>query len=260
MQTSSFTRYALRLSYHGLPFSGWQVQPAQRTVQGELEKALSTLLREQVKVLGAGRTDSGVHAANYVAHVDVATPLDVKDTLHRLDRFLPTKIAVHEMVEITDRMHARFSAESRSYRYVIRRKQNPFGADMVWTHRRDMDFSLLKRSAEILLSQTEFAAFARTGSPVKTTLCNITHASWHQEGEEWVFQIRGNRFLRNMVRSLVGTMVELAQGQRDWDNWLSMFDGATRCDAGQSAPAKGLSFVGVTYPDSPFQSREHAPF
>ena len=260
MQKSENPRYAMRLAYHGAPYSGWQVQPGQKTVQGELEIALSSLLRAEVQVVGAGRTDTGVHAANYVAHFEGPEGVDVEDLTYRLNRFLPPRIAVHEIQPVAEDFHARFSATSRAYRYVLRRSKNAFDTDVAWYYQRPMDLDKLHRAAESLFTTTEFSAFARTGSHTGTTLCTLDYARWVDLGDTWVFEVRANRFLRNMVRSLVGTMVEHALDKRSWESWQGLLLGGERPDAGDSAPAHGLTFAGVTYPNSPFNEREHAPF
>lgn len=260
MQTSPKFRYAVRLGYHGSPFSGWQVQPEQRTVQGELESALSALTKETVRLHGAGRTDTGVHALNYVAHFETDQAIDVDEVVFRLQKFLPKKLTIYEMCEVTDRFHARFSATSRAYRYTIRRRPHPFDNDLVWNDTREMDFDMLQRAAQTLLNNQEYAAFARSGGNQNGTDCTIFHAEWRQDGDLWIFEVRGNRFLRNMVRALVGTMVELAMGKRTWEEWEALLQGGTRSDAGQSAPASGLVFAGVSYENSPFNDRERGGF
>ena len=260
MQTSENPRYALRLAYHGAPYSGWQVQPEQKTVQAELEKTLSSLLRQTTEVIGAGRTDTGVHASHYVAHFEGTESLDVEDLAYRLNRFLPPRIVVHEIQPVDKEFHARFSATSRAYRYVLRRSKNAFDTDVAWYFQRPMDFEKLKRAAATLHNTKEYSAFARLGSYTGTTQCTLSHATWRMEEDCWIFEVRANRFLRNMVRSLVGTMVEHALDKRSWDQWTSLLQGGERADAGNSAPAHGLTFAGVTYPKSPFDERENASF
>ncbi len=250
----------MRLAYHGAPFSGWQIQPTQKTVQGELELALSSLLRQTIHVVGAGRTDTGVHAANYVAHFEGPEGVDTEDLAYRLNRFLPARIAVFEIQGAASDFHARFDATSRSYLYVLQREKSAFTTDLSWHYQRPMYLDRLHEAAASLCTTEEFSAFARLGSHVGSTLCTIQHAQWVDRGDAWVFEVRANRFLRNMVRSLVGTMVEYALDKRTWKSWEALLKGGVRPDAGDSAPAHGLTFAGVTYPNSPFDARENAPF
>ena len=250
----------MRLAYHGAPYSGWQIQPSQKTVQGELEVALSSLLRQPIGVVWAGRTDTGVHAANYVAHFEGPEGLDTLDLAYRLNRFLPPRISVFEIQGVASDFHARFAATSRSYRYVLQREKSVFHTDTAWYYQRPMDLERLHQAAASLFTTEEFSAFARLGSHTGTTLCTLQHARWIDQGEAWVFEVRANRFLRNMVRSLVGTMVEYALDKRSWASWESLLQGGERTDSGDSAPAHGLTFAGVTYPNSPFNERENAPF
>lgn len=250
----------MRLAFHGAPFSGWQVQPSQKTVQGEIETALSSLLRENIGIQGAGRTDTGVHAANYVAHFEGPEGLDVEELAYKLNRFLPSRLGVFEIVRTDKEFHARFSATSRSYRYVLQREKDVFTTDVAWYYQRPMDFERLNRAATSLYTGQDFSAFARLGSHSGSSVCQIQHARWLNEGNQWIFEVRANRFLRNMVRSLVGTMVEHALDKRTWDSWESLLLGGSRADAGTSAPAHGLCFAGVTYSNSPFDERENAPF
>ena len=260
MQNSQSYRYAMRLAFHGSPFSGWQFQPEQKTVQGELNIALKSLLREDVKIVGAGRTDTGVHALNYVAHFDSSKIIDPVEIVSRLNRFLPNKISIYEIIKVNSTFHARFSAVSRAYSYSIRHRKFAFGNDMIWDYRRDMDYSLLHKCAASLLKAKDFSAFARSGSDNTNMICQIRHATWVQQDDNLTFQIKANRFSRNMVRSLVGTMVETANGHRNFSDWESLLLGGERAESGNSAPANGLIFMGVSYPKSPFNEREVAKY
>ena len=166
----------MRLAYHGAPYSGWQIQPSQKTVQGELEVALSSLLRQPIGVVGAGRTDTGVHAANYVAHFEGPEGLDTLDLAYRLNRFLPPRISVFEIQGVASDFHARFAATSRSYRYVLQREKSVFHTDTAWYYQRPMDLERLHQAAASLFTTEEFSAFARLGSHTGTTLCTLQHA------------------------------------------------------------------------------------
>lgn len=256
MQKSETHRYAIRLAFHGASFSGWQIQPEQKTVQGELTAALNSLLKEDAKIIGAGRTDTGVHALNYVAHFDTQHVIDQEEIVFRLNRFLPARISIFEIKKVTDDFHARFSATSRSYLYTLRREKNAFGNDMVWNYSRDIDYQILDECALSLKGAKNFSAFERSGSDNTNSICEILHASWIKENGSFLFQIKANRFLRNMVRSLVGTMIETANGNRSIQDWNTLLTGGRRSDSGHSAPSQGLIFMGVSYPKTPFYERE----
>jgi|TARA_B110000483_G_scaffold243644_1_gene334788 tRNA pseudouridine38-40 synthase len=256
MQKSETHRYAIRLAFHGASFSGWQIQLEQKTVQGELTVSLNSLLKEDVKIIGAGRTDTGVHALNYVAHFDTQKVIEPEEIVSRLNRFLPERISIFEIKKVNTDFHARFSATSRSYSYTIRREKYAFQNDMVWNYNRDIDYKILDECALSLKSTKNFSAFERSGSDNTNSICEILHASWVKENGSVIFQIKANRFLRNMVRSIVGTMVETANGKRSVHDWNALLLGGNRSDSGNSAPSQGLIFMGVTYPKTPFYERE----
>ena len=260
MQKSEIHRYAMRLAFHGAPFSGWQIQTRQRTVQGELTNALRSLTKEDTNIIGAGRTDAGVHGKNYVAHFDVLNEFDCQELSFKLNRFLPDRISVYEIKKADIDFHARFSALSRSYSYTLREKKHAFGNDLVCNYTRELDFEILKSCSELVKNAKNFSAFEKKGSDNTNSICEIYHSLWIRKDNSIIFQVRANRFLRNMVRSLVGTMLETANGKRDFNDWQSLLKGGERSDSGNSAPAHGLVFMGVNYSKSPFDGRETAKY
>jgi tRNA pseudouridine38-40 synthase len=258
---SSFThRYVLRLAYHGAEFLGWQRQPTGRTVQGNLESTLSTWMRSPVEVVGAGRTDAGVHASNYVAHVDCTSTVDLDELVFRLNRFLPDDLVLFEAIPAPDEFHARFSAQGRGYRYSIQRTKSAFGRDTAWAYERPLNEQLLDEMAASLLGEHHFGAFERSGSAETNGMCTIRHARWVRDSDKWVFEIEGTRFLRNMVRALVGTMVEHAAIDRGLGHWDRLRKSQKRTESGPSAPAQGLTFAGAVYAAPLFDGRETPDF
>lgn len=259
-QSSPTFRYALRLAYHGAEFLGWQRQPEGRTVQGVLESSLSAWLRHEVAVTGVGRTDTGVHASNYVAHLDCAREVDPKELVYRMNRFLPEDVVLFEAVAVAEDVHARFSATARGYQYRIQRTKSAFGRDTAWHYERALQVDLLHEMAQSLLGEHHFGAFERSGSAETNGLCTLTRAHWLERGDQLVFEVEGNRFLRNMVRSLVGTMVEQAVADRGLNAWHELRASQKRTASGPSAPAHGLTFAGARFSVPLFDGREHPQF
>ena len=258
---SSFThRYALRLSYHGANFLGWQRQAAGRTVQECLESALATWLRSDAEVVGVGRTDSGVHALNYIAHFDTNSAVDCSEMVFRMNRFLPDDLVLFEAVPVTMDFHARFSALSRAYQYRIQRSKVVFGRETAWQLDRTLNVQLLHQMAASIVGTHHFGAFERSGSAPTNGMCSISHAQWNVLGEDLLFEIEGSRFLRNMVRALVGTMIEQAIADRGMEAWETLRQGQKRTDSGPSAPAQGLTFAGAAFAECLFDGREKPQF
>jgi len=243
-------RYFIRLQYHGQPFNGWQIQPNAPSVQGALTDALSHLLGREVQVVGAGRTDTGVHATYMVAHFDAIDAIsDPSHLIFRLNRYLNGPIVVDEMIPVSDEDHARFSAVERGYRYRMSRVFSPFNRDLAWTYTKPLNWDAMQRAAAYLLDVEDFSSFARTGSDVKHHRCDVRYAQWHDEGAEWVFEIRADRFLRNMVRSIVGTLVDVGAEKLTLDDFARVVEQKSRSEAGTSAPAQGLYLSRVVYPE-----------
>lgn len=243
-------RYFIQFSFFGKAYHGWQVQPNALTVQQVLQETMSTLLRADIKLVGAGRTDTGVHAKQLFAHFDVSNRLCIKETVQKLNSFLPADIAVQQIFEVGPEAHARFDAISRTYEYHITQKKNPFLSDFahfLWT---PLDVDAMNQAASILLEYTDFECFSRSQTDVKTFLCHVTHAQWKHEPERLVFTITANRFLRNMVRAIVGTLLPIGLGKFPVEHMRKVIESKDRAMAGASAPAKGLYLTEVNYPEN----------
>lgn len=241
-------RYFVTLSYDGTRFHGWQIQPNGISVQGELQRALSLLLREEVTLTGAGRTDAGVHARMMVAHFDTPQTVDCTQLAYKLNRLLPQDIAVQQVQPVSDDMHARFSATSRTYYYYVHTEKSPFLRQYSCLIHYPLDFETMNRAAEMLLDYEDFGAFCKSHADVKTTLCKVTTARWLQTSPTtWRFEITANRFLRNMVRAVVGTLVEVGRGRMSLDDFRRVVEGKRRTDAGESMPGNALFLVEIKY-------------
>lgn len=240
-------RYFIEFSYNGKNYFGYQIQPKDISVQEELERALSTILREEIKTTGAGRTDTGVHAKKMFAHFDTHLVLPEKLT-HQLNSFLPNDISVKRIFEVRNDFHARFDATFRTYEYYISLDKNPFTRDSAWQHwRRDLDINKMNEACSILFEYEDFTSFAKLHTDNKTNFCEIYIAKWEQNGTELKFTISANRFLRNMVRAIVGTMVEVGSGKIKPEDLRKVIESKNRNSAGTSAPAHGLFLVDVGY-------------
>ena len=208
-------RYFIYLSYNGKQYNGWQTQPNGVTVQQTIEEALATLLREPVPIVGAGRTDAGVHARLMVAHFDREEPIaDLKFLAEKLNRVLPKDIAIHRIVSVTPEAHARFDATSRTYKYYLATRKDPFLYDLTYRYPGQLDFEAMNAACPILFEYRDFTSFSKLHTDVKTNNCRIQQARWEKEGDMWVFTITADRFLRNMVRAIVGTLLEIANDCR----------------------------------------------
>ena len=242
-------RFFITLSYDGTRYHGWQVQPNGPSVQEKLQWALSTILRQDIQVTGAGRTDAGVHARMMVAHFDVETmSYELQDLTYKLNRLLPQDIAIQKMEPVSDEMHARFSATSRTYHYYIHTVKDPFLRAYSCELHYPLDFQLMNEAAAILMTYEDFGAFCKAHADVKTTLCHITAAQWHQTSpSSWYFEITANRFLRNMVRAVVGTLIDVGRGRLSLDDFRKVIEGKRRTEAGESMPANALFLEEVKY-------------
>ena len=240
-------RYFIEFSYNGTHFLGYQIQPKQISVQEVLEKALSTLLREDIKTTGAGRTDTGVHARKIFAHFDTDQPISA-DLVKRLNAFLPPSIAIKRIFQVEEEMHARFSAVYRTYEYHISLEKDPFAEAFSWQMwRQKLDVEKMNEACKILFEYEDFTSFSKLHTDVKTNNCKIYHAQWKQKGSSLVFTISANRFLRNMVRAIVGTLVEVGLGKIKPTDLHDIIQAKYRNKAGASAPAHGLYLVDVGY-------------
>lgn len=255
-----FTRHFLRLSYLGAPFHGWQVQPNASSVQETLEKGLTTIMRTPVAVTGAGRTDAGVNATMMIAHADLPRRVDDDRQLVRaLNSILGGAIAVESVTPVHPDAHARFDATSRTYHYYAHTAKNPFSGGLSWQASPMLDFEAMNRAAEILLEVTDFTSFSKLHTDVKTNNCRVTCARWRHPlpgeftpaGAEWLFEITADRFLRNMVRAVVGTLVDVGRGKLSADDFRRIIDLRDRCSAGTSMPPGPLFLHRITYPYFP---------
>ena len=243
------SRYFVTFSYDGTRYHGWQIQPNGMSVQEKLQEALSTLLREPIVVTGAGRTDAGVHARMMVAHFDwEGAVIDGQQLAYKLNRLLPYDIAVSKVEPVSEEMHARFSAKSRMYRYYIHTVKDPFQRAYSCEIHYPLDFAKMNEAAQILTTYEDFGAFCKSGADVKTTFCDVTKAEWVQTSPtSWYFEIRANRFLRNMVRAVVGTLIEVGRGRLSIDDFKKVIEGKQRSDAGESMPGNALFLEVIVY-------------
>lgn len=243
-------RYFIQLSYKGTAYHGWQRQPNALTVQQVLEEALSTLLRQPIAVVGAGRTDAGVHAREMVAHFEVNTSVATQALVLRLNALLPKDVAIQQVVEVTPKAHARFSAVERTYEYWMVAEKNPFYTDFAHLVRQPLDMVAMNQAASLLRAHTNFACFSKSHTDVKTFTCDVREAVWQKREELWVFTITANRFLRNMVRAVVGTLLEVGLGKLKPEGIHRIIESKNRSQAGVSVPAKGLYLTRVVYPQT----------
>ena len=251
-------RYFIQLSYDGTGYHGWQVQPNGVSVQEVLQKALSTLLRQPTEVTGAGRTDAGVHASMMVAHFDWPAahegegceemPLDCTQLTYKLNRLLPPDVAVQAVRPVGPEMHARFSATRRTYHYYIHTHKDPFLRGYSWQVNVPLDFALMNEAAQVLLEYSDFTSFSKTGTDVKTNICQLTEARWEQlKPGEWRFTVSANRFLRNMLRAIVGTLVEVGRHRMTISQMRHAIEAKDRQRAGESVPGHALYLTNIEY-------------
>lgn len=260
LETNKY-RYFIEFAYNGKTFHGWQIQPNAITVQEELNRAFSVLLGEQVNLVGAGRTDTGVHAAHFVAHMDVTIPILKPDEMvFKVNRYLQGGIHIDSIIEVASDLHARFSAISRTYNYIISRKRSVFLEDFTWYLPQEMDFDKMCEASGCLSEFKDFTSFARLHADNKTNDCIIALAGWKRYSDFWVFEIKADRFLRNMVRAIVGTLVDVGKGKIRQDEFRRIILNKDRSLAGQSAPAQGLFLTHVEYPRDGFISSPKSPF
>ncbi len=247
-------RYFVYLSYDGTRYHGWQVQPNGVTVQQKLNEALATLLRGGCSdVTGAGRTDAGVHAHMMVAHFDVPEALDGRWLTDKLNRILPHDIAVQKVRPVRDDAHARFSATARTYHYWIYTRKDPFARHYATRITYPLDFEAMNKAAAHLLEVRDFTSFSKLHTDTKTNICRVTRAVWEKTGDDvWQFEITADRFLRNMVRAVVGTLIEVGRGRLSFEQFCDVIDRKDRCAAGDSMPGNALSLVHIAYDDALF--------
>ena len=241
-------RYFIELSYKGTVYHGWQIQPDANSVQEEINKAISIILQEEINIVGAGRTDAGVHASQMFAHFDSLKELN-GNHVYKFNSVLPNDIVIHSLSEVGEDAHARFDASSRSYEYHIWLGRNAFSLDTSWQwyQQQELDVITMNKAASVLLEYTDFECFSKVKTDVKTFNCTVTHAEWKQEGQKLTFYISANRFLRNMVRAIVGTLLEVGQGKKSVEDFRKVIESKKRSEAGLSVPAQGLFLTEVKY-------------
>ncbi|MDY3979646.1 MAG: tRNA pseudouridine(38-40) synthase TruA [Tidjanibacter sp.] len=243
-------RYFVELSYKGTAYNGWQRQPSSPSVEQTIEQAFSTILRAEIDLVGAGRTDTGVHAAHYVAHFDFDQPLP-DDFVYHLNALLPQDIAIARIYAVAPNAHARFDAREREYHYYISSVKNPFTRQTSWQLLTPLDLDAMNRAARHLIEVDDFTTFAKLGSDNRTNLCRVVRAEWVTEGAEGiVFIIRADRFLRNMVRAIVGTLVDVGRGKLSVEEFCEAVDAKDLARSSTSAPAQGLFLTDIAYPYS----------
>lgn len=256
-------RYKIRLSYDGSTFCGWQIQANDRTVQGDLEKALKTLTGTDIQVVGAGRTDTEVNAINYIAHFELPDEVRIEaaQLCYKLNAILPREMVIHEVSGTDEDFHARFDARSREYHYFIHFRKDPFCEKFSYRMRYPLDIAKMNEAAAYLLGEHDFRCFEKTGGNNVTSICTVTEAGWRTyrptqmemmnmeycDGDYIVFIIKANRFLRNMVRAIVGSLIEVGRGKRQPEWIKELIEGGSRSDAGSSVPGKALFFSGAEY-------------
>lgn len=248
-------RFFLRFAYDGTAFHGSQRQPNGNTVQETMEKALAMIFREEVSMTFAGRTDAGVHAREMYAHFDLSnSQLPIANNLiFRLNGILPDSIAIYDLYPVTDDAHARFSAKQRTYEYHIVDHKDPFLCLQATRVRPGLNFEAMNEAAKLLIGKQDFASFCRTNTDVKTTICDLTRAEWKElDNGHAVFTIAADRFLRNMVRAVVGTLFEVGRGKMTIEQFADVIKQHNRCSAGDSAPAEGLFLTRIDYPEEIF--------
>lgn len=247
-------RYFIELSYNGKGYHGWQRQPNAISVQQVLERALSTLLRVSIKVMGAGRTDAGVHASQMYAHFDMEDAFDIETLLFKINWFLPHDIAIHRIFTVRDKAHARFHALSRTYHYRISNTKNVFTHDFAYKIHLSLDIDKMNEACKILLQYKDFQCFSKSKTDVKTYYCDLKEAYWVSSDTELTFVITADRFLRNMVRAIVGTMVNIGLGKLNVEQLHDIIKSKDRGESGFSVPPQGLYLMDIQYPDTIFNA------
>jgi len=243
-------RYFIELSYNGSSFHGWQIQPNAISVQENIEKALTTILREPQSIVGAGRTDAGVHAKFMVAHFNTNIEFNEEQFVFKLNSFLPESIAIDHIYKVQDEAHARFDAVARAYEYRITLNKNPFETESAHLVKLPLDIEAMNKASKKMQEYTNFKCFSKSKTDVKTYNCDLFYAFWEQDHNVLTFKISANRFLRNMVRAIVGTLLEIGCGKLTIEDMHRIIASENRSEAGYSVPAKGLYLTEVLYPES----------
>lgn len=237
----------MQIAYDGSNYCGWQKQPSSPTVQETLEKAMSLLFKTEIFVTGCGRTDTGVHAGDFWLHFDLDQIVQKKDTFLKLNGMLPPDIRVIEIVEVSDDFNARFDATSREYRYFVHQKHSPFLFGRSHYLSRPLDIERMNAACQLILTRTDFGAFCKSGGGNKTNICHVKRARWYRRGNQLIFVVEADRFLRNMVRAMVGTLLMLGEGKINEDQFKEILESGDRRNAGMSAPPYGLYLWKIQY-------------
>ena len=240
-------RYFIKFSYNGSNYHGWQIQPNANTVQNELQKCLSILLKRNIELVGAGRTDAGVHAKQMFAHFNYSKNIENDKIIYKLNSFLPDDIFVTQIFKVKDQSHARFSAVSRTYKYYISHKIDIFNPN-VHVVRKDLNIEKMNKASKHIVGEKDFTSFSKLHSETFTSICNVSMASWEIQDDKLVFTITSNRFLRNMVRSIVGTLIDVGLSKIQEQDLINIITQKDRSAAGVSAPAKALFITNISYP------------
>ena len=243
-------RYFIKLSYKGTNYHGWQIQPNAVTIQEILNKAFTTILRENIDITGAGRTDTGVHALNYIAHFDSKNEnleLDSK-LLFKINGLLPHDIAIHSIKKAKQDAHARFDAIKRTYNYYIHKTKDPFLLETSYYHPQELNVDKMNKACKILMEYTDFTSFSKLHTDVKTNNCKIDEAYWTEDHHKLIFTISADRFLRNMVRAIVGTLLDIGKNKLTIEDFITIIETKNRSNASASAPAHGLFLTKIKYP------------
>lgn len=249
-------RYFIHLAYNGTNYCGWQTQPQLPTVQLTLEQALTTLLRTPIAIVGCGRTDTGVHASDFYAHFDCLLSFESQQLVFKLNSYLPDDIVIFDIFQVADNAHARFDAVARTYQYHVSNQRLPFRQGLYSRIYFQPDLEMMNTAARVLMEYEDFTSFAKLHTQVKTNICHLSEAHWDRVGEEWIFTIRSNRFLRNMVRSVTGTLLDVGRGKLTIEGLREIVERKDRCAAGVSMPAQGLFLTKVEYPNFQDDNKE----
>ena len=248
-------RYFLKLAYNGQNYFGWQVQKKENTVQAEINKAMCTIFKEEINVVGCGRTDTGVHARDFYAHFDLSenlTKTGIQKAISSLNGYLPKDIAIDDIIAVNPKANARFDALSRTYKYYIVQKKDPFMDRFAYIYFVDLDMKMMNKAAEILFEYNDFTSFSKAKTQTKTNNCKISKAKWEKSDSTLVFTITADRFLRNMVRAIVGTLIDVGRNKITIDQFRKIIEQKNRSAAGFSVPAHGLFLHSIEYPKSTF--------
>ncbi|MCX8486468.1 MAG: tRNA pseudouridine(38-40) synthase TruA [Crocinitomicaceae bacterium] len=242
-------RYFVQVSYRGTAYNGWQFQPNAPSVQETIERCFSKVFgNTAIPIVGCGRTDAGVHAKSYFFHVDLPQVWDEQHLCFKLNRMLPPDISAIQAMKVSSEFHARFHATKRTYRYFLHQHKDPFQLDQSWYFQQQLDFSAMNTAAQRLLGTKDFGSFSKLHTVVKPNICTVFHAEWVQTEDQWYFEISANRFLRNMVRAIVGTLIEVGLGNLTIADIDAIIEAKDRGQAAVSVPAHGLFLWDIVYP------------